>query len=172
MGNMLNVYITDYDIDEVISYTGEKFNREEVLSLYHRFRQLDKGHKGYLSREELLNTVPELSLNPLATRLAWCFENVNFKEFVKLLAAFSSVADKEDKLRFIYMIFDVDGDGLVSREDLEHMVRVLCGTSLSEEEVNAVLDQTLQNDTKISFDRFQKVFSKPIEMTVEIPAID
>jgi hypothetical protein len=36
-----------------------------VLNLYKRFRELDKGHKGYISSDELLN-VPELSLNPLA----------------------------------------------------------------------------------------------------------
>jgi hypothetical protein len=36
-----------------------------VLNLYMRFRELDKGHKGYISSDELLN-VPELSLNPLA----------------------------------------------------------------------------------------------------------
>lgn len=36
-----------------------------MLNLYKRFRELDKGHKGYISSDELLN-VPELSLNPLA----------------------------------------------------------------------------------------------------------
>ena len=38
---------------------------------------------------------------------------------------------REDRLRLIFAIFDVDNDGTVSAEDLELMVRQLAGQSLS-----------------------------------------
>ncbi len=47
------------------------------------------------------------------------FESVNFKEFVKLLSAFSSRATTNTKLEYMFMIYDVDGDGerIDSRRD-------------------------------------------------------
>jgi Ca2+-binding EF-hand superfamily protein len=39
------------------------------------------------------------------------FESVNFKEFVRLLSAFSSRASREVKLDAMFSVWDVDGDG-------------------------------------------------------------
>jgi len=53
------------------------------------------------------------------------------QEFVHALKATSKRASREDRLRLIFAIFDVDNDGVVSAEDLELMVRQLAGSSLS-----------------------------------------
>jgi serine/threonine-protein phosphatase 2B regulatory subunit len=45
--------------------------------------------------------------------------------------AASKRASREDRLRLIFAVFDVDGDGRVSPEDLELMVRQLAGSSLA-----------------------------------------
>lgn len=82
----------------------------EILSLYRRFRSLDRGRKGYITAEEFIN-IPELSINPLAQRLVRLFEGVNFKEFCRLLAPFSKNATKEMKIQSIFLVFDVDRDG-------------------------------------------------------------
>jgi hypothetical protein len=39
------------------------------------------------------------------------FESVNFLEFVKLLAPFSGRVSADDKLNFLFTVYDVDGDG-------------------------------------------------------------
>jgi len=44
-------------------------------------------------------------------RIVRMFEAVNFKEFVRLLAAFSSRAERDDRLAFMFAVYDVDGDG-------------------------------------------------------------
>lgn len=44
-------------------------------------------------------------------RIVRIFESVNFKEFVRLLAAFSSRAKRDDQLAFMFAVYDVDGDG-------------------------------------------------------------
>ena len=43
------------------------------------------------------------------------YESINFKEFVKLLSAFSSRASKDTKLAYMFLVYDVDGDGRSSR---------------------------------------------------------
>jgi Ca2+-binding EF-hand superfamily protein len=47
-------------------------------------------------------------ITPLQVR---SFESVNFLDFARLLAAFSDRASYEDKVRFIFRVYDVDGDG-------------------------------------------------------------
>lgn len=39
------------------------------------------------------------------------FESVNFVDFARLLAAFSDRTSYEDKVKFIFWVYDVDGDG-------------------------------------------------------------
>lgn len=118
-------------------------SQPEIEGLYRRFRALDKGHKGYISADEFLS-IPELSINPLAKRLERVFESVNFKEFVGFLAAFSPRAPREAKVRLIFAVFDSDGDGVVSRSDLELVVRQLVGASMGEEGVAAVVASALE----------------------------
>ena len=46
-----------------------------------------------------------------------------------ILAPFSPRAGHADKVRFIFGVYDMDGDGVVSREDLELILRQLAGAS-------------------------------------------
>lgn len=39
------------------------------------------------------------------------FESVNFLDFARFLAAFSDRASYEEKVKFIFWVYDVDGDG-------------------------------------------------------------
>ena len=109
--------------------------QEEIESLYKRFRTLDRGRKvrcgpaalparqgprssrpspalappqGFLTADEFLS-IPELSINPLAKRLAYVYDNINFKEFVGMLAPYSAKASRDDKLRAMFQVYDVDG---------------------------------------------------------------
>ena len=47
-----------------------------------------------------------------------------------LLSAFSVRAAVEDKVNLIFMMYDSDGDGLVSADDMELMLRQLAGSTL------------------------------------------
>ena len=47
-----------------------------------------------------------------------------------LLAAFSPKASRSEKLQFLFKVHDIDGDGTLSSEDLQLMLRQLAGTSL------------------------------------------
>lgn len=130
-------------LDLVPPLKTKTVSQPEIEGLYRRFRALDKGHKGYISADEFLS-IPELSINPLAKRLERVFESVNFKEFVGFLAAFSPRAPREAKVRLIFAVFDSDGDGVVSRSDLELVVRQLVGASMGEEGVAAVVASALE----------------------------
>ena len=52
------------------------------------------------------------------------------QDFVGVLSVFSKRASRDDRLRFIFNVYDMDGDGHVAAEDLELMLRQLAGRSL------------------------------------------
>ena len=56
---------------------------------------------------------------------------VLLQEFVGFLSTFSRRATAEDQLRFLFSVHDMDGDGVLSKDDLELMLRQLAGSSLS-----------------------------------------
>ncbi|WIA16114.1 hypothetical protein OEZ86_007621 [Tetradesmus obliquus] len=143
MGQAISGGLTQRDVDEVISICKGAWNQYEIESLYKRFRSLDRGRKGYISAEELMS-IPELSINPLAQRLVRSFESVNFVDFARLLAAFSDRASYEEKVRFIFRVYDVDGDGLVTHDDMQIMLRQLAGSSLSDDDIAWVVRKALQ----------------------------
>ena len=122
MGQGLSFDLTQEEIEDLQKGCNFKFSQTDIQVLYKRFLKLDKDKKGFISNEEFLS-IPEFKLNPLAQRLVTIFENVNFKDFLHLLSAFSPKAAKEDKLKFMFNFHDVDGDGYISRLDLEHIMR-------------------------------------------------
>merc|ERR1711893_211257 len=101
----------------------EGFTAEEVSRLEKRFRKLDKDQSETLSVEEFL-AMPELKENPIVQRVVQVFDadnsgELDFKEFVKGLAMFTMKnVDKEKKLKFLFNIYDVDSDGLISNSEL------------------------------------------------------
>ncbi|KAG2423572.1 hypothetical protein HXX76_015212 [Chlamydomonas incerta] len=142
MGQAASGGLTQGDVDEVIAASKGVFNQAEIEALYKRFRALDRGRKGYISPEEFLS-IPELSINPLAQRLVRAAECPNFRDFVRLVAPFSPRASRDDRLAFIFSVYDVDGDGYISREDMAMMLKQLAGSSLSEEDTHAIISRVL-----------------------------
>ena len=99
------------------------FTAEEVSRLEKRFRKLDKDQSETLSVEEFL-AMPELKENPIVQRVVQVFDadhsgELDFKEFVRGLAMFTMKnVDREKKLKFLFNIYDMDSDGLISNTEL------------------------------------------------------
>eukprot|EP00210_Caulerpa_lentillifera_P001975 g1894.t1 len=164
--------LTQSDVEEVAAYCGGVFSHDEISVLYRRFRNLDRGRKGYITSEEFMH-IPELTINPLAQRIVRMFEGVNFLEFCRLLVPFSIRATHEMKVQAIFDVFDVDGDGAVSRDDLSIVLRQLCGTCLSDDEMDQLLNKVfIQAGVKdgLTPEIFYTVFKdSELNMDVEIP---
>lgn len=71
---------------------------------------MDKTSSGYLNREDL-SYIPELSINPLGSRIVQILleENgqLNFRNFVKILSTFrrgKNHDNKDNKLKFLFKV--------------------------------------------------------------------
>ncbi|KAL5699035.1 hypothetical protein ACHQM5_029992 [Ranunculus cassubicifolius] len=173
MGNTSSM-LTQYDIEEVQQHCNHTFSQQEIVSLYQRFCQLDRSGGGFISADEFLS-VPEFAVNPLSQRLLRFLDGLNFKEFVAFLSAFSSRATIQQKVEFIFKVYDVNGNGKVSLVDMLDVLRDLTGSFISEQQRQQVLTHVLEEagyskDSLLDLADFIKILgSSDLKMEVEVP---
>lgn len=141
------------------------FSVEEIQRLYKRFAKLDKG-TGTIEKESFL-ALPQIANNPLASRLLAVFDNdgsgdIDFKEFISGLSAFSSKRNREDKLKFAFKVYDIDRDGFISNGELFLVLKMMVGNNLRDQQLQQIVDKTIMEadadgDGKISFEEFSKM---------------
>ncbi|KAL3313938.1 Ca2+-binding actin-bundling protein (actinin), alpha chain (EF-Hand protein superfamily) [Cichlidogyrus casuarinus] len=149
-------------------------NTKQICRLYSRFDALDKSSAGYLRRNDLLR-IPEIAINPLGDRIVNQFfenkEELNFHDYVRKLASFRKVkhnqgtvySNKEAKLRFLFGMYDIDGDEKITPNELFGMLRLMVGSNISEDQVINIGDRTMaeadiNGDGYITYEEFREAF--------------
>ncbi|KAE8716412.1 Calcium-binding EF-hand family protein isoform 2 [Hibiscus syriacus] len=145
MGNSSSM-LTQYDIEEVQNRCQKLFSQQEIVSLYERFFQLDLNAKGFISADKLLS-VPEFAMNPLSQRLLK-MDGLNFKDFVAFLSAFSAKASVQQKIKLIFKVYDSDGNGKVSFNDILEVLRNLSGSFISDNQREFAKEEGLKKAVK------------------------
>jgi len=145
-----------------------------------------------LTREDFLR-IPELAINPLGDRIVHAFfrdghansnglgeletrdrDVVNFCDFVRVLAHFRPIKknieknklnSRQEKLKFAFRMYDLDGDEKISKEELLAVLTMMVGANISEEQLMSIAERTIHEadedkDTLISFDEFCKVLER------------
>eukprot|EP00249_Psilotum_nudum_P005765 c19187_g1_i1 orf=262-789(+) len=173
MGNASSM-LTQYDIEDVQKHCGGLFLQWEIVALYQRFCQLDRNGKGFISADEFLS-VPEFAVNPLSQRMLRMLDGLNFKDFVALLSAFSAKTSPRRKVEFIFKVYDADGDGKVTKDDILEVLRDMSGSFLSEQQRQQVVNQALDESgfskgSTLTLQDFLKVLEEAgLKMEVEVP---
>jgi Ca2+-binding EF-hand superfamily protein len=168
------------------------FTPTEIKRIYKRFIALDTFKRGFVTATDLL-TIPEVDKNPLGERICKVFETrggdealtmVDFKEFVKAMSVFhrpqagSARAEEPDpnteleKLKFLFKVYDLDSDGLLSAEEVRTVVRKIVGSNFDETHLHQIVDMTLSDleptlvdeqtgTVKVDFQQFVRIFQIP-----------
>lgn len=83
---------------------------------------------------------------------------IEFSEFLKLMTEEKSESEIEE-LKVAFKVFDLDGTGMISRQELESALKNL-GENINDKNLNVILKTLdLDGDGKISFEG--EFFSKP-----------
>jgi len=195
--------LLDANIRDIEEETG--FTANQIERLYSRFTSLDKQHKGHLTRDDLLR-IPELAINPLGDRIVHAFftdgharsnndisekegmrEVINFPDFVRVLAHFRPIKknseknklnSRQEKLKFAFRMYDLDGDDKIKKDELLHVLHLMVGANISQEQLVSIAERTIQEadedkDKMISFDEFCKVLERTdVEQKMSIRFLD
>lgn len=143
-----------------------KVDVEVLRRLSKRFKKLDLDGSGSLSVEEF-RSIPELKQNPLVERVIALFDKdgngvINFTEFIEGISQFTVNGNKEDKLNFVFKIYDLDQDGFISNKELFSVLKLMVGANLLDQQLQQIVDKTIRYndkdfDGKISFQEFKEV---------------
>lgn len=163
MGN-INTFLTEEDYRQIHEETG--FTEYQIRRLYSRFAHLDKRSKGFLTRHDLM-LIPELAVNPLGRRIIEAFftdekdtkvsvETINFRQFVRTLARFKKASKgnehemntRDKKIDFVFKVYDTDRDGLISKDDLKHVLSAMVGLHIPKEQLNSIVRRTIKEADK------------------------
>ena len=150
------------------------FTEDELQKLYKNFSKLDKDKSGSLEPEEFFD-IPELANNPIVKRVIGVLDknkdgSISFLEFVQGLNSLSASSTREEKLRFAFQIYDINGDGFISNGELFTVLKMMVGNNLNDVQLQQLVDRTIikadkDGDGKISFDDFA-------EMVKDLDVID
>jgi len=146
------------------------FSARDIKDLYARFTKLDRANSGWISAADF-QLIPELSMNPLCERIIALFqfdqeqpERVNFRTFVRILAVFHPKASADEKLKLAFRCYDVDADGFLNEADLTHVLKLVIGDNMTDEQIAFIALQTLSNagadHPGLSFEQFSKALDK------------
>lgn len=98
-----------------------------------------------LSKRDIFK-VPEIRENPLSVILIKRFtvaERLDARAMVEALCGFVKSKSVDHKLEFIFSVYDMDQDGLVSSKDLFEIIKILNRGILEDWKVQNIVDRTL-----------------------------
>ena len=138
-------YVTSSQIMEFISSISDArpragFDKRSLEWLEKIFKQT-VGNEKEIRREEFNKIVT--SKNPFFTdRVFQIFDKdnsgtISLQEFLDAMNQFAGKSP-DDKIKFLFKVYDIDGDGLIQLRELEHVMRACMeenGIQLSEEQI-------------------------------------
>ncbi|KAH7469206.1 hypothetical protein KRP22_004344 [Phytophthora ramorum] len=140
---------------------------ESVKKAYKRFQATDKDGSGQIDYSEFCEVL-QVDPSPQSEKVFQLFDNdktgrIDVREFMIALSNFTG-AEKEEKLKFAFLVFDEDGNGVITRQELMKILKANHMAS-NESEVSRKADTIMSQGDKdgdgvISFDEFSVVSKK------------
>ena len=143
----------------------DNFSEEQIAEFKEAFALFDQDGDGTITLPELRTVMQSLGQNPTDQELIEVINEVDddgnqeigFDEFLKLMARNMQDIDEEKVINQGFAIFDANGDGSISIDDLRTITRSL-GEELSEEELHEIIkDIDTNGDDMINFSEFSEL---------------
>eukprot|EP00996_Jenningsia_fusiforme_P003924 NODE_4723_length_771_cov_40.364266_g4379_i0.p1 GENE.NODE_4723_length_771_cov_40.364266_g4379_i0~~NODE_4723_length_771_cov_40.364266_g4379_i0.p1 ORF type:complete len:210 (+),score=73.42 NODE_4723_length_771_cov_40.364266_g4379_i0:87-632(+) len=143
----------------------QSLTQEEIEDFRQVFTLFDKDRSGTIDVKELNTAMHSLGMKPTEAEVASMIAEVDvdgsgeidFEEFLALMARRSVDTDLEENLRHIFNLYDTNSDGFISREELKRGLIQYGKVQIGDEEVDDILIESANDedgDGKISFDEF------------------
>jgi len=148
-----------------------QFSPEDISKYKEAFSLFDTDGDGHISTKDLQIVLKKLGQAPSeAELLDLVLQNdingsgtVTFYEFLVAIARLASDEgdhETEEEYRQAFKVFDKDGDGLISAEELKHGMAKL-GDKLTDKEVKELIREAdMDNDGHLNYEEFRKLMAR------------
>lgn len=144
---------------------ADKLTEEQIAEFREAFGLFDRDGNGVITTSELGTVMRNLGQNPTEAELKHMIHEVdvdgtgtlNFSEFSSMMAKMIWKVDVEEERRQAFRIFDRDGNGYISPEELR---TVMCnlGEKLTDDEVAAMIKEAdMDGDGRVNYEEFLKM---------------
>ncbi|KAJ6232213.1 protein phosphatase 3 regulatory subunit b alpha isoform type 1 [Anaeramoeba flamelloides] len=161
MGLEYSKELSEKEVNDFSKTTG--FTKTQITKLYEKFMILNTQKTGRVSYQEFLN-IPELASNPILERVISLIDKNNnqfieFHELIETLSIFVVEEKKQERVDFVFKIYDLNGDGFISNGDLFLVLKSMVGENLKDIQLQQIVDKTIakfdkDEDGKLSYDEF------------------
>lgn len=140
---------------------------ETVKKAFKRFQTANKDKSGMIDYTEFCELL-QVDPSPMGERLFQLFDydragQIDIREFLIALSNFTG-ANKDDRLKFAFMVFDEDGNGVITNEELTRILKANHMASSNSEvarKAETIMSQADKDgDGVITFDEFVVVSKK------------
>ncbi|KAF0892074.1 hypothetical protein E2562_013469 [Oryza meyeriana var. granulata] len=137
---------------------------DQIAEFKEAFSLFDKDGDGSITTKELGTVMRTLGQNPTEAELQDMISevdadgsgNIDFQEFLGLMARKMKDKDSEEELREAFRVFDKDQNGFISAAELRQVMANI-GERLTDEEVGEmILEADVDGDGQINYEEFVK----------------
>ncbi|BGP19599.1 Calmodulin-3 [Rhodosporidiobolus nylandii] len=155
----------------------DQLSEAQIAEFKEAFSLFDKDGDGTITTRELGTVMRSLGQNPTEAELQDMINEVDadgngqidFPEFLTMMARKMKDTDSEDEVREAFKVFDKDGNGFISAAELRHVMTNL-GEKLSDTEVEEMIREAdVDGDGQINYDDLIARWEQQKEGTVPKP---
>jgi len=142
-----------------------ELSQEQINEFREAFDLFDKDKDGQITSKELGTVMRSLGQNPTDTELQDMIRevdttgkgNIQFNDFVKMMAKKMKDTDNEDEIVEAFRVFDKEGHGYIPATELRHVMTSL-GEKLTNEECDEMIREAdIDNTGQINYVEFTRM---------------
>jgi len=166
--------------EEIHKVVKSHFNRHEIEGLLKIYTQVTQRRLDRTKFKEMLQNYFQMTDDLLMDRVFKAFDKdndslVNMEEWVKGMSVFLR-GDREEKIRFIFDVYDLNGDGVITREEMFSFLKEafikLSNEEDPDEGIKDLVELTVKlldfdKDGRVTYEDYLEVASKEV-LLVEI----
>ena len=143
----------------------DNLTEEQVNEFREAFNLYDKDGDGTITILELGSIIRSLGQTPTDTELQDLINEIDldksgtidFSEFLMMMSKKVTYVNSETELIEAFKIFDKDGNGFITSQELRHVMTHL-GEKITEDEADVMIKEAdLDGDSRINYEEFVKM---------------
>ena len=160
-------------LSKLAKFRPKEFERpglteDEILEIKEAFDLFDPEKTGYISPKELKETMDSLGFDDRSKIIHDMLQNyeeeedskINFKEFLDLMTAKMSENDSKEDIKKVFKLFDEEGNGYITIEDLKRVAKELSENMESIEMQEMIERADGDADGRVTFEDFYNIMTK------------